>query len=354
MGYGADVTKIKLPYIHSFRDRHGKLRHTFRKTGCKKVTLPGLPGSREFMDAYQACLENAPDRLEVGASSVKAGSISALIVQYYQSSDFKSLRPSTQKTYKGIIERFRTDYGALPVKGMEPKHVRAIIDKRSATPEAANNLLKMIRRLMQFAIERDWRDTDPARDVRKVKHKSDGFHSWTEAEIEQFEARFPIGTKERLAMALLLYTAQRRSDVVKMGRQHVKDGFILVCQEKTDTRLEIPIHPRLREVLANTSVDSMTYLTTRTGAPYVKESFGNWFRAACKAVGLPHCSSHGLRKAASRRLAEAGCTPHQIMAVTGHKSLKEVVTYTAAANQKRLAESALNSIEKDGRGTKNG
>jgi integrase len=151
-----------------------------------------------------------------------------------------------------------------------------------------------------------------------------------------------IGSKPRLALALLLYTAQRRSDVVKMGRQHVKDGTITVRQEKTGAALVIPVHPTLAEVLAATSSEHLTFLVTATGKPYGGNHFSESFREWCDAAGLPkHCSAHGLRKAACRRLAEAGCSANEIAAISGHASLDEVARYTKAADQARLARNAM-------------
>ena len=92
---------------------------------------------------------------------------------------------------------------------------------RAEKPDSANLLRRVLRAMMQHAVEIGMRDDDPTRDVKAIKRKSDGYHSWTDAEIAQFEARHPIGTKPRLALALLLYTGQRRSDVVTMGRQHI-------------------------------------------------------------------------------------------------------------------------------------
>ncbi|HYG26402.1 MAG TPA: hypothetical protein VD906_05810, partial [Caulobacteraceae bacterium] len=138
------------------------------------------------------------------------------------------LRPTTQATYRGIIERFRNKYGQLPVRGLERKHVMAMLDQRSATPAAANNLLKIIRLLMRFAVERGWRQDDPTLGVKPLKNQTDGFHTWSEEEIAAFERRWPVGTRERLAFDLLLYTAQRSGDVRCMGRQHIRDGLIIV------------------------------------------------------------------------------------------------------------------------------
>jgi integrase len=153
--------------------------------------------------------------------------------------------------------------------------------------------------------------------------------------------RKPPERRGRLALALLLYTGQRRGDVVRMGRQHVKDGVLTLRQMKTGVELAIPLHPALEMVIADMPTEHLTFLTTAFGKPFTAAGFGNWFREQCNAAGLPHCSAHGLRKAAARRLAEAGCTEHEIGAITGHASLREIVRYTKAADQKRLAVAAM-------------
>ena len=167
----------------------------------------------------------------------------------------------------------------------------------------------------------------------------------TEGEIEQFETRHPIGSKPRLAMAILLYTGQRRGDVVRMGRQHVRGGYLHVRQQKTGTKLEIPILLALQKIIDDTPNGNMTFLTTHFGKPFSAAGFGNWFRERCDEAELPHCSAHGLRKAASRRLAEFGCTVHEVAAITGHASLREVQRYTKGADQKRLAASAMEKVK---------
>ncbi len=199
--------------------------------------------------------------------------------------------------------------------------------------------------MMQHAIEIEMRIDDPTRDVKPIKVKSEGFHSWSEAEIAQFEARHPIGSKARLAFTLLLYTGQRRGDVVTMGRQHVRDGYVHVRQQKTGAELDIPIMPELDSIIAS-APNNMTFLVTEFGKPFTAAGFGNWFRERCNEAGLRHCSAHGLRKAASRRLAELGCTVHEVAAITGHASLREVQRYTRGADQKRLATSAIEKVRR--------
>src|SRR5262249_34392397 len=140
-------------------------------------------------------------------------------------------------------------------------------------------------------------------------------------EVLQFETFHPVGSKARLALALGLYTAQRRGDVIRMGRQHIKDGALSITQEKTGARLLIPIHPELQQILDATPTGHLTLLTTKSGKSYSAGDFSEQFRAWCDAAGLPlACNSHGLRKTAARRLAEAGCSAHEISAITGHAS----------------------------------
>jgi integrase len=198
---------------------------------------------------------------------------------------------------------------------------------------------------MQHCITAGLRTDDPTHGIRGAKIKTDGYRTWTEADIEAFEAQHPVGSRARLALALLLYTAQRRSDVVRMGRQHVRHGALSVRQQKTGRALEIPVHPALQTVLDATPSHHLTFLTTQGGKPFSPAGFTNWFRDVCNEAGLPRgTSAHGLRKAACRRLAEAGCSANLIAAVSGHRSLREVQRYTEAADQARMARSAMEAV----------
>ena len=342
MGRGLSV--IGFPGVSSFKDRHGKVRFRFRRKGARTVYLPGLPGSTEFAQAYADAVAGETTKLEIGASRVAPGTLNALIVAYYRSADFKVLNETTQRTYRGIIERLRKDYGHLGIRGMKAQHVRAMLDKRAATPAAANNLLRMVKMLMGFAVERGLRAANPAAAVKPLPIKSDGFHCWTEEEIAAFEARWPLGMRERLAFDLLIYTAQRIGDVRLMGPQHVRGGLLYVRQGKTGAELALPVVPALRASMDAAPSGHLTFLVTQHGQPYSEKGASQWFSAAATAAGLPHCAAHGLRKAAATRIADNGGTDHQIMAVTGHRTLKEVSRYTRTANQKRLAAAGLVGI----------
>ena len=240
--------RMKLPsYVHAFVDRHGKPRFYFRRTGFKKTPLPGLPWSPDFMATYQAVLEGAP-RIEVGRKRCNPGSVAAAVAGYFASASFASgLAPSTRSTRRRILERFREHHGDKRIATLGRLHIERMVEAKTATPGAALNFLVSLRALMRYAVTAGLRADDPTVGVRAPKYRSGGFYAWSEEDIAKFESRHPVGTRARLALALLLYTAQRRADVVRLGRQHLRDGVLSVRQQKTGKTLSIPLHPELQE-----------------------------------------------------------------------------------------------------------
>ena len=262
---GPHLMKRPPKYVHGFIDRHGKPRFYFRRAGFKKVPLPGLPWSGQFMEAYEQAMAGQPASLDVGAKHTKPGSIRALAISYFQSVDYRSMQARTQRVYRGLIERFSEQadkdgnkFGDKRAALIGREHVVRLLATKADKPEAANQFRKVLRAMMKHAVEIGLRADDPTRDVRAIRVKSDGFHSWSDTEIAQFEKCHPIGSRARLAFALLLYTGQRRSDVVRMGCQHVRDGGLTVRQQKTGTKLSIPVHPTLQAILNRVS-DNLTF-----------------------------------------------------------------------------------------------
>jgi integrase len=322
-------------------DRHGKRRVRFRKGGFSTY-LTGIPWSEDFMRQYAAALDGVEAQAQnLGAGRTKPGSFDALCVSYFRSPNFRGLQPSTQTARRNIIEPFRSAHGSKPLKGLQRQHLTAVIGAKADTPEAANHLLKTLRIMLAYAVDQHMLNSNPAAGIKKYRSQGEGHHSWSESEIAQFEERHPIGSRARLALALGLYTAQRKGDVLRMGWQHVSGDAIAVRQQKTGTPLLIPIHPELVTALASVPRRNLTFLMTEHGAPFTPNGFGNWWRDRCNDAGLPHCSFHGLRKAAAARLANAGCSVDQVKAITGHRSLAEVARYTRAADQQRLARQAI-------------
>jgi integrase len=339
---GSSVMRRPPPYCNGFIDRHGKARWYFRRAGFKKVPLPGLPWSPEFMAAYEQALAGTP-RVEIGSQRVKPGTVAAAVAGYFGSAAFASLAKSTRRSRRPILERLRAEHGDKGIATLARVHVQRMVSCK--TPATAMNFLAALRALMRHAVAIGLRSDDPTASVRGPKFKSTGFYAWTEDDIAAFERKHPIGGRARLALALLLYTAQRRADVIQMGRQHIRDGLIHVRQSKTGAALAIPVHPELRAALDATPAEHLTFLTTTEGKPFHPDSFTRWFKQKCREAGLPaHASVHGLRKAACRRLAELGCSASVIASISGHSTLREVSRYTAAADQVRLARQGIEAL----------
>jgi integrase len=297
---------------------------------------------------------------------VRPRSIRALANAYYYSAAFEALKPITQGVYRNIIERFCREihsdgqaYGEKSAVTLTAHHVEQLMQARATKPDSANGLRKVLREMMKVAVKLEWRETDPTLGVKKIKPKKQGgFHRWYDPEIAQFEARHPIGSKARLAMALGLYTGQARQDVVLMGEQYIthehdpEQGYEVEIlnwvrkktEDKTGLELAIPVHPQLRQIIDATASKHLTFLVTEFGAPFTAAGFGNWFRDRCKEAGLPHCSFHGLRKAAATRLIDAGCDVVEASAITGHASLKELQRYVETRDRKKAARRAMHKL----------
>lgn len=346
------MVKLKLPrYVKAAKNRHGAVFYYLRRPGYALVRLPGSPYSTPFMDAYDQAMAGQ-ERAQIGASRTKPGSVKAVWVAYKQSADFKILKPSTKATYLGWGERFVEKNGDNPMAALSRLSVQKMIDAKAEKPAAANNLLRLLRMLSRFAVDRGMLRDDPTRTVKPVKIKSTGFRTWSEDDIATFEAFHLVGSRERLALALLLYTGQRRSDVVRLGPQHIRGDALHLEQQKTGTSLAIPVHSKLRAILDATPSGHLTFLVAQGARPFTPAGFTNWFREACRVAGIADgLAPHGLRKAMCRRLAEAGVSTLRIMSITGHKNVDEIETYVQAASQQRLARDAMAEIEN---GTENG
>jgi integrase len=361
-------TKSGLPKHCSWNeDRHGKRRVRFRKAGFTTY-LVGTPWSEDFMRQYAAALDGIKGQASnIGTGHTKPGTVDAIVAAYLdplsKSSPFKIGAPETQRTRRNILENFRKQYGHLPLFRTDAsgrrtmlltrEHMQRIVNGKAATPFAQRNFLNTLHAMFKWAMAEGRVPDNPTLGVTRVKAKTTGYKTWTEADIERFEDTHPIGSKARLAFALILYTGLRRSDVVKVGRQHIHDGILSIHQGKTEGReeayLEVPVHPKLIEIIdATPMIGVKTFLVTHLGKPYSPAGFGNWFRELSNAAGCSDISAHGGRKATARRLAEIGCSANQIAAITGHVSLSEVERYTKAADRKRMAQEAIKKLTEGG------
>jgi integrase len=340
------MSVVRLKHVDQFADRHGRVRYYFRRGKGKRVVLLGRPGTEEFMLGYQAALSgNEPPT----AAKLRGtpGTFDRLVQDYFGSSAYLSLSTASERPYRLVIERLLRDeeIGHRQVAQMTRQHVQQIIGRRAATPGAANDLLKKLKILMHFAIDNGWRKDDPTLRIKKFGEGE--FHTWTDEEIARFERHWHVGSRERTAFALLVFTGQRASDVKAMGWSDLVEGSIHVVQGKTGEKLWIPMHRQLERALRAWPAAEGPILTTSFGKAFTDKGFSNYMADKIGEAGLPgRCVTHGLRKAAARRLAEAGCSSKEIAAITGHRTLKEIERYTRAAEQRHLATSAMGRLDK--------
>lgn len=329
-------------------DRHGNVRWYVRTLAGPKVRLREEYGSPAFWQAYRDVLAGkikpAPPSDRVERKPLDPESLAWLCSQYYTSAEYKTLNSRTRYVRRQVLDNFCVEDGDKPYKLLLPKHLRKRRDAKADKPESANAFIKALRQVFKYAIENDYVVANPAQAVPYLKAKGDGHHTWTLEEVERFEQKYPIGTMARLALAMMLYTGQRRSDAIVLGPGHAKDGWLHFTQfkgrEHKPITLDVPIIPELQRIIAATKCGEETYLLNGLGKPFTAAGFGNWFHDRCVDAKVPG-RAHGLRKAAATRLAELGCSEHEIMAITGHTTSKEVMRYTKAARQKVLAASAM-------------
>lgn len=332
--------------VTEYRDRHGKLRYRFRKTGFQSHYFKAPLGSQAFMEEYAACLE-----AKAGGDRHAHGTLDWLVTQYYGTIAWKKMAANSQATYRGIIERYREGRtkagrrGDLMVALIKTRHLDATFAKMSDTPAAANNLRKVLKRLFRLAVKLELRPDNPATETDSYK-AGKGWRTWTEEEIDQYRARHPLGSQARLALELLLNTAARRCNVIALTRADLRGGRFHIQHVKGGDLTAVRALPETLAAIEAMQVAGIGhFLVTEFGKPFSPAGFGNKMRRWCNQAGLPQCSAHGLRKAMSRRLAEGGATDAQGRAVTGQKKNETFAYYAARADREHLADAAFVQLE---------
>lgn len=335
----------KLPLYVERNYVKGHTYLSFRRGKGPRIRLPADPASEEFRQAYLAALAGHPMPARRGVTRAAPGSIAALIGSYKLSAEYVGLRRTSKAQYDHRLERLREEHGHRSVTGLTRERiVVGILQPFADRPGSALDTLKKLRILIRHAINTGQLRHDPSLGIKRPKIQR--IRSWTDSEIAAYRARWPLGTKQRLAFEMFLCTGQRRSDVVRMAWPHITADKITVTQQKTERRLVIPLHRDLMAALAEASREHVMILTTTYGKPFTVDGFSQWLRDAIAAAGLPlDCQPHGLRKAAGRRLAEAGATAKEVMAILGHTTLAEAERYTEDADQARLADAAISRLE---------
>lgn len=342
------MPKPRLPFLHHERTRHGVMVWYVRKGHGQRQRIYATYGSPEFWNEYRAKVEGTVTASK--RAKVKVNTLAWALDRYRNSSAWAGLKQSTRRARENIFKKIPKDTLATPLADINADAIRQGREKRKDKPHAANAFLKAMRSFSAWCVDERLMTSNPTIGVKMLVGANDanGFHTWTEVEIKRFQDYWRIGTRERLAFDLLLNTGLRRGDAVRVGKQNVQDGVIVIQTEKhrlgkRGEQIAIPISPELTASIAATKTGDLVFLVNERGQPWAKESFGNWFRDVCREAGCPG-SAHGLRKAAATRAAENGATERQLMAIFGWNTGKQATHYTRAADRARLARDAVSLL----------
>ncbi len=331
------MTDIPLNYLNPVKAK-GRVYWYYRRDGMRQ-RIAGKPGTPEFLENYNrihAAFEAEP---RTGAAP---GTFASLITWYLSSPEYMELGDRAKQEYRAYLDQMRERFGHLSYRSMSRRFVMGYRDSMAATPSKANHAVKVLRRLLSYALDLELIKINPAAGVKELR-TGDGWQSWPEPALERFheEARGAA----RVAFMLALYTGQRKGDVLAMRWSDITgDGFIRVTQAKTGTELFIPIHPTLAGELAGVEKRDLAIVGRSDGKPYTDSGFNAIWRREKARLGLGGVVFHGLRKNAVAALYEAQCTPQQVQAITGHASLEMVAHYGKGARQKVLATQAMNRL----------
>lgn len=340
------------PFVSTFVDRHGKERFRFRRGRVSRYLPPH--GTKEYRQAYADAMAGVP----VIERTIPK-SVGDMVARYYRSLEFIQAGEGWQATMRQSIEPFREKAGKVPVADFRPEHIeRELADKTVKRvierddrkkvvggTAAAQRLHEILNRLFRYAKGLGWIAENPVASVKAPKHKVKGFHPWTEQDIAAFRKHWPLGTKARLAMELMLWTGARRGDAHLMP--HPLDGRFVKEAAKTGKELNLPVAPMLQraiDAMPESELGKDTLIVTSFGKPFSRAGFGNKMREWCDAAKLPLCTAHGLRKALARRAAGRNVSQQGLKALGQWENDQEVKTYVADANKIRLAEDALAEV----------
>jgi integrase len=315
---------------------HGTPVWYVRRDG-RRIRLRAEYGTPEFDAEYQAACNGIRPQKTEGL----AGTLGWLVARYRETDAWQTLSLPTRQRRESILKQVLATSGDKLAR-ITSAAIAAGRDRRK--PFQAVHFLQTMRGLFRWAVKAKMTRTDPTKDVEDPKVKIKGFPIWSEDAIAAYEARWPIGTRQRVWLDVLMYTGLRWGDAVRLGKQHVRNGVATLKTEKTDTEVTLPILPVLAETLAAGPCGDLAFIIGADDKPLKKGSFGNAFRLACRAAGLNNLSAHGLRKVAATRAANAGATVAQLEAIFGWSGGRMASLYTRATDRRRLAAEAMHKL----------
>jgi len=342
-----DMPRPRPPHLHREVTRHGKVVWYVRVDKGPRIRLRAEFGTPEFDAEYETAISGSTVRPRKNAPTT--GTLAWLVARYRETSDWSILSVATRRQRENIFQHVLETAGDKPFARIDAVAINAGIERRAKTPAPAHHFLETMRGLFKWAKKAGMVKIDPTADVDAPRRKEGpGFPAWSESDVEKYERRWPVGTRERVWLDVLLYTGLRRGDAVRIGRQHVRNGIAQLATEKTGIVATLPILPVLAATLAAGPCGDLSFIVGESGQPLTKESFGNMFRDACRAAGVLG-SAHGVRKIAATRAANAGATVAQLEAIFGWSGGRMASHYTRSADRQKLAVEAMHKLENESR-----
>ena len=333
----------KLPlYVVKQKNRSGDWIYYFRIGKGKRTRLPA-PNESTFKEEYEAALRGEPTAAKQREAP---NTISWLIARFMESGDWRDFSEATRKQRSNIFWHVKEKpdgkggkIGDKPFSLITTKAIQNGMEDRRATPAAANNYLKSMSALCKWAVKQGHMKTNPAEGIGKTKLEGDGFPAWEIEDVRAFCIKWKIGTRQRLALELAMHTGLRRSDLVRVGRQHMRGKTLSITTHKTGARITVEVPQRVLDIIDASPTGELHLLVTEYGKPFAVAGFGNWFGEAARKAGIEK-NTHGLRKLAATMAANGGATAHELMSQFGWANSKQAEVYTRGADRARLGVKA--------------
>jgi integrase len=278
------------------------------------------------------------------APKPRAFVVKGLIAQYYRSQKFLTLKPRTQKDYQKFLGRLERNAGDVAVSSIKRKHVIAWRDAlaKTETPHYANYFKRVVRILMEYAIDIGELADNPAKSVSDVKYEKQKPDPWPRDLISAARKARGYKDRTRLLFELLYCTGQRIGDVLRMEWQHLDGDNIAVTQGKTSAQLTLPMTKELIECLAQAERCGDTILTAhKKSTPWSYRGASDAMMKLRKEIGAEAYTIHAIRHTVASEIGAVG-TDEEIMAVTGHTTRTMAAHYAGKARQEARAKNAQN------------
>lgn len=357
---GAPEMMVKLPGLLQERHRNGTPRWRVRVEGDKtrRITLPVGPDSPDFLHHYHAA--RVGELWQPGKTQAVERSLDWLCQRYL---DYLArmvaagqMSDATLRQRRSVLTRLcdhldpdQTRYGACDMDAPTSAFI-AIRDAWADRPGAADNLIKTIRAVYAWSMERGEINYNPIAGIGSINRAGTGAVPWTVDDLQAFKRRHPRGSTPHLWLTLQAFTACRIGDAIWLGRNNERtiDGQIWLewqPRKKGSAPVCIPMLPPLYEATRASTIIGPAYILTKGGRPYSSaESLRNQVRRWCDDAGLANRTSHGIRKAMGELMAENGCSQHQIMAVMAHTQARTSEVYTRGAERRTLAADGMAAL----------